>query len=194
MTTFWARMIIFNEYKHGNLPKKAAEQFDELLERCEYISQQTGDIIDANTGKKTVRLTRLNGYDTRCVLGNIGAVKKSANSNVYKFDVIKYIKETTIDTVINEGCKRRDILANLLQCEFLGLDYEIEDGLRNDIYSKEDLLLIKQYLTDTYPIAEADVSRSSKQLIEKIVFKLIDINNEKAYNNMVNKIIDAQSK
>ena len=158
MTTFWARMLIFNEYKHGTLPKKAAQHFDEILNHAEYIS------INAN---EEIRWQDLNGSNTRCVLGNIGATKVN-NTNIYKFDVVKYIKQCVVDTK-TEGNTRRDILANLIGQEFSGLDYEIEDGLRNNIYTEEELKLIKQYLQNTYQVtAENDISRSARRIIRKI--------------------------
>ena len=165
MTTFWARMLIFNECNNGNLPKKVAQQFDSLLDMCEYITIHSKDSKE----KKIIRLDSLNGHNINCVLGNIGA-KRIESTNNYKFDVIKYIQSTVIDTVTdNEGGKRRDILTNIIGQEFVGLDYEIYLGLEKNIYTEEELRIIKRYLEDTYTItAEMDVSRNSRELIKKI--------------------------
>ena len=120
-----------------------------------------------NNYKNKTRLSYLNGGNIDCVLGNIGAIKIK-NTDNYTFDVIKYIKSTMIYADKDKTVKP-DILANIIGQEFIGLDYEIEYGLRTNIYTEEELKLIKQYLLDTYFItAERDVSRSSRRIIEKI--------------------------
>ncbi len=163
MTTLWARMLVFEEYKRGRITEKCAQYFDSILND----SERTLNLREKDQSNQ------LNGMNVNCVLGNLGAVKYKRNNEIqYRFDVLKYINATTFrDGVPNDTYSEPAYLANILGEDYLNLDNEILTLIRySDIeVPKENLVKIVKYLQETYDLsAKKDVSRFSESLINRI--------------------------
>ena len=185
MTTFWARMLIFNECKNPGkfstgLPEEAAMYFDELIER--YSTTTTPSVFNA----EVINCTILNDPSTYCVLGNIGAVNNPEGA-VRNFDVVKYIKATTY--ICNEVYDNTFIvhLASLIGEEYAGLDSSISSLIKHGKPSIEDLKLIRSYLYDTkYLPTKKGTHRDASNLIVAIDKELSIINNSEFINMFSN--------
>jgi len=180
MTTFWARMLIFNECKNPGkfstgLPEEAAMYFDELMER--YSTTTTPSVFNA----EVINCTILNDPSTYCVLGNIGAVNNPEGA-VRNFDVVKYIKATTY--ICNEVYDNTFIvhLASLIGEEYAGLDSSISSLIKHGKPSIEDLKLIRSYLYDTkYLPTKKGTHRDATGMYDLVDYYIRHIENEKAF-------------
>lgn len=186
MTTFWARMLIFNECKNPGkfstgLPEEAAMYYDELIER--HSTATTPSVFHA----EVIKCTIMNDPSTYCVLGNIGAVN-NPKEGIRNFDVIKYIKATTY--ICNEVYDNTFIvhLATLIGEEYAGLDNNITSLIKHGKPSIEDLKLIRSYLYDTkYLPTKKRTSRDASYLIDLIDYHIRHIENEKAFAELRKK-------
>lgn len=188
MTTFWARMLIFNECKNQGkfstgLPEEAAVYFDELLEKNSKHSVKTGVVNDVDPIYSTVPVEKFNDSEDPCVLKNIGMSKSKEFPYVPTFDVVKYIKATTYKCCTGESTLITH-LASLIGEEYKGLDMRIISFIKTHP-SKDELRLVKDYLNSTkYIPTTKGNSRDASNLIVAIDKELSIINNSEFIVNM----------
>ena len=193
MTTFWARMLIFNECKNPGkfstgLPEDAAMYFDELLEKNSKHRVKTGVVNDVDPIYSTIPLEKFNDSEDPCVLKNIGMSKSKEFPYVPTFDVVKYIKATTY--ICNEVYDNTFIvhLASLIGEEYAGLDNNISSLIKHGNPSIEDLKLIKSYLYDTkYLPTKKGTPRDASYLIDLIDYQIRNIRNEQDLSELRKK-------
>lgn len=186
MTTFWARMLVFNECKNPGkfstgLPEEAAMYFDELIER--HSTATTPSVFNA----EVINCTSMNDPSTYCVLGNIGAVN-NPKEGIRNFDVVKYIKATTY--ICNEVYDNTFIvhLASLIGEEYAGLDSSISSLIKHGKPSIEDLKLIRSYLYDTkYLPTKKGTHRDATGMYDLVDYHIRHIENEKAFAELRKK-------
>ena len=183
MTTFWARMLIFNECKNPGkfstgLPEEAAMYFDELLEKNSKHRVKTGVVNDVDPIYSTVPFEKFNDSEDPCVLKNIGMSKSKEFPYVPTFDVVKYIKATTYICRTGEAALITR-LANLIGEEYAGLDNNITSLIKHGKPSIEDLKVIRSYLYDTkYLPTKKGTPRDASYLIALIDYQIRNIINE----------------
>ena len=186
MTTFWARMLIFNECKNPGkfstgLPEEAAMYFDELLEKNSKHSVKTGVVNDVDPIYSTVPFEKFNDGEDPCVLKNIGMSKSKEFPYVPTFDVIKYIKATTYKCRTGESILITH-LSTLIGEEYAGLDSSISSLIGYGKPSIEDLKLIRSYLYDTkYLPTKKGTHRDATGMYDLVDYHIRHIENEKAF-------------
>lgn len=152
MTTLWARMLVIEAWKKGEITEECAHYFDELL-----FKRSTKWLGYYNSEKILVEIQSFNTkYDEVSVIQKIGCPENST-----KFDVLEYIKNSSFEkgytigdetvylsNIINEEFS---LLVSMISNEFGISEWSDirEDQEWNKESNYESLMIIKNYLEKT---------------------------------------------
>lgn len=169
MTSLWARMLVFYAWQENKITKECAQYFDELIRQHETATTPSAH------HPSTVNCITMNGKDTYCVLGNIGTINDYSMEK-RNFDVITYIKKTTYENGRRcGGHNKTAFLANVIYEDFSQLPTYISAYIKYGNTTRENLILIKNYLRNTQFIVSDKQIANYKTLIKDINDKLAEI-------------------